>query len=360
MVLPLMMVLAAAPLTVRVLEREHPVRARVEAKRLTCDGRPLRAPAELEVSVREVRAGSMLCNEVIAAGDPAVTVGDLTRRYAGTMHVVLEGGFLRFIDEVEVEDYLPSVVGGEMGDAAPAALEAQAIVSRTFALAVGARHERGHYQLCDLAHCQLYRGRGDESAAARAAVQKTRGQVVLVGGMVLQPTFFHSSCGGHTSRAQDVFKEDGAGPGVSDVEKGLALCGEAPDFAWEWSIDRMELASGLGLNGRADVAAFEPLRRDAGGRVVELRSFGKRFAGNEFMATMGRTFGWQALRSLKVTASQADQVVTFRGTGLGHGVGLCQQGTRALAARGADAKAILLRYFPDAQVRATPGQPAPE
>ena len=354
MVVILAAVLAASPVTVRVLEREHPVKAHLEAKQLTCDGRPLPASADLEVAVREVKVGAELCNEVIAT-DATVKLNELQRSYPGALHVVLEGGFLRFINEVDVEAYLPSVVAGELSGAPASALEAQAVVSRTFALTSPQRHELSGYQLCDLAHCQLYRGRTEETAEARAAVEKTRGQVLLVGGVVFRPTFFHSSCGGHTSRAQDVFKEEeGAGPGVSDVEKGAALCAEAPDFAWEWTIDRLELARGLGLNGKPDVAAFEPLRRDPGGRLIELKAFGKRFAASEFRSAVGRAFGWQTLRSLKVTASQADHLVTFRGTGLGHGVGLCQQGARALAAKGADAKTILKRYFPDSQVRPAP------
>ncbi len=48
---------------------------------------------------------------------------------------------------------------------------------------------------------------------------------------------------------------------------------------------------------------------------------------------------------------QVEGLIRFKGQGLGHGVGLCQQGARALATKGADAKAILSRYFPDCQVR---------
>ena len=51
------------------------------------------------------------------------------------------------------------------------------------------------------------------SAEAEAAVKKTAGQVLLIGGIVLKPAFFHSSCGGHTSSAIDVFGEDVRGLG---------------------------------------------------------------------------------------------------------------------------------------------------
>ncbi|MBI1850622.1 MAG: hypothetical protein HYR85_09795, partial [Planctomycetes bacterium] len=41
----------------------------------------------------------------------------------------------------------------------------------------------------------------------------------------------------------------------------------------------------------------------------------------------------------------------FEGRGFGHGVGLCQQGAKTMAARGYSAEAILLHYFPGSEIR---------
>lgn len=345
----LLLALAAAPLHVRVLEREKPTRARLEATTLTCDGKPLPRAVDLVPGNRELLAGTTPCTEVTAQGGVKVGLKGLSRRFPGVVRVTQEGGVLKLINDVDVEDYLPSVVTAELGDGKPAAQEAQAVVSRTFALTATRRHGGAGHDLCDLAHCQVYRGLDDVTDAARAAVKKTKGQVVLLGGVALKPVFFHASCGGHTSRGQDVFGEESAGPAVSDVEGGAPRCAGIPDFAWEFVIERVKLAEGLGLKG--DAAAFEPLRRDAAGRVVELRSFGRRYSGTDFLSAVGRAFGWQSLRSMKVSAQEADGLVRFSGTGLGHGVGLCQQGTKALAEKGVDGKGILQRYFPDSQVR---------
>lgn len=350
MLLSALAVLAlAAPLQVRVLEREKPVRVHLDAPQVRCDGKPLPASLDVEVGNRDLKAGSALCTEVRADGEATVKIGDVTRRYPGALRIVVEGGLLKLINEADVEDYLPSVVQAEMSGAKPAALEAQAIVSRTFAVSAK-RHGKAGYDLCDLTHCQLYRGRTNESPEARAAVASTKGQVVLVGGVAIKPAYFHAACGGHTSAPRDVFGEEGAGPGVSDVESGAPRCQAFPDFAWEWKVDRVELAKGLGLKVEGGVA-IEPLRRDAGGRLLELRSFGKRMSGSEFISRVGRAFGWQTIRSMKLTSEQVDDEVRFKGTGFGHGVGLCQQGARSLADKGVDAKGILKRYFPDSQVR---------
>ncbi|MFT3710803.1 MAG: SpoIID/LytB domain-containing protein [Archangium sp.] len=346
---------AAAPLEVRVLEKATPIQIQLSAEKIACDGKVLPGKVlDAAAGAREVKIGGQLCVEVVAEGGDGVGVAfnDVKRRYPGQIHVTLEGGLLRLINVVDVEAYLPSVVDAEANGSKAAALEAQAIVSRTFAITAQKRHERAGYHLCDLAHCQLYRGNAAAVPDAAAAVKKTAGQVLLIGGIVLKPAFFHSACGGHTSRAVDVFGEDGAGSAVSDIEKvGGPRCG-GDDFAWSFEVEKVDFAKALNVapNGRA----LEPLRRDEGGRVLEVRVFGKRLSSGEFLSRVGRTFGWQAVRSMKFSISETDTQLRLDGTGLGHGVGLCQLGARSLADKGVDAKGILQRYFPESQIKPIP------
>lgn len=353
MTLPLLLLaLSSAPLEVRVLERDRLTEAMLEADTLTCDGKKLPNHALwVTPNDRRLRAGELACEVVGAEGDVRVSSQDLKRRYPGKLKLTNEAEVLRLINTVDVEDYLPSVVEPEASGAPAAALEAQAVVSRTFALASRGRHGTAGYDLCDLSHCQLYRGQTEESEAARAVVKKTANQVLLVGGVVLKPAFFHSACGGGTSKAIDVFGEEGAGGGVSDTLKDGPLCKDAPDFSWEWTVSRLELAAALGSSPQGDISAFEILRRDASGRVLQLKSFGKRYSGVDFASRVGRVFGWQVFRSLHVSMEQVEGMLRFKGQGLGHGVGLCQMGARAMAGKLADSKAILQRYFPDCQIR---------
>lgn len=353
MTLPiLLLALSSAPLEVRVLERDRLTDVTLEADSFTCDNKrlPNRSIAVMPRD-RRLRAGDLACEILTAEGDIRVLAGPLKRRYYAKLRVTNEAEVLRFINTIDVEDYLPSVVDAEAGGSPPAALEAQAIVSRTFALASRGRHSQSGYDLCDLAHCQVFRGHDEETAAARSVVKKTSGQVLLVGGVVLKPAFFHAACGGGTSKAIDVFAEEGAGGGVSDTGKDGPMCKDAENFAWEWSVERIELATALGANPQGDLSAFEILRRDGSGRVLQLKSFGKRYTGVEFASKVGRVFGWQTFRSLRVTMEQVEGLIRFKGQGLGHGVGLCQQGAKAMASKGMETKAILSRYFPDCQIR---------
>ncbi len=346
MLVSIALVLAVAPLQVRVLEHERPASLTLSGT-LTCDGKPLASPVEVTPGVRDLMAGSTTCAEVAASGEVVVTVKGEAHRYPGTLRLALEGSSLRLIDEVDVEDYLPAVVEAEAGGLKPAALEAQAVVSRTFALASRRRHGSAGYDVCDLAHCQVYRGRGG-TEASRAAVAKTKNQVLLSGSVALKPVFFHAACGGHTSSAQEVFGEDFGGPGVSDQERGVARCHDAPDFAWSFSVERAKVSQALG--GQEEGPVIEVLRRDAGGRVLALKLFGRRMTGEEFLSRFGRAFGWQTVRSAKFQVEEVEGVLRLTGTGIGHGVGLCQAGAQALAEKGFDGKGILARYFPDARV----------
>ncbi len=344
-----LMVMTTAPLEVRVLERETPASVHLEAARVTCDGKPVANSVDVVADRREVRVGEALCQLVVVDGPVTVTARNTKRAFAGQLRASLQSSVVKLVNVVDVEDYLPSVVQAEADGQKPAALEAQSIVSRTFAL-TAKRHGSNGYHLCDLAHCQVYRG-ADAGADARAAVKKTANQVLLIGGIVLKPAFFHSSCGGHTSSAGDVFGEDATGSAVSDVENGEPRC-KTKDFEWTFETTQDEFARAF--NVKPVGAAVEPLRRDAAGRHIELRVFGKRMSGQAFLSQAGRAFGWQAVRSAKFSARSTDDGVVLKGTGLGHGVGLCQLGAKALAERGVDAKGILARYFPESQVKPAP------
>lgn len=348
--LAVLAVLTSEPLLVRVLEAEHLSTLSLSSERVRCDDVTVTPAVTLTATADGVVVSGKPkpCQRVIAEGVSTVKAGELTRRYPGQLEFAADTGQLRIINRVDVEAYLPSVVAAEANGSPAAALEAQAIVSRTFALTGRSRHERAGYHLCDLTHCQWYRGL-EATAEATSAVTKTKAQVLLVGGIALKPALFHSACGGHTSSAADVFHTASAGAAIDDKTKSGAACKDAPDFQWTYEVDRLELAKALGLEPTGD--AFVPLERDKGGRVLQLTTFGKRMDGGEFSSRFGRAFGWRALKSLKVSAEEIENAITFRGTGLGHGVGLCQHGARALASTGWDAKRLLSRYFPDAQVR---------
>jgi stage II sporulation protein D len=137
---------------------------------------------------------------VFAPGATALAVGG--HSYRGSFRVT-GGKSVRVVNTVGLEQYLWGVVPSEMPDRWPAAaLAAQAVVARTYALT---HLEQGRdFDVYPDTRSQVYGGIGAESPPARDAVDTTAGQVVLYKGEPAE-TFFFSSSGGRTANVQDVW-----------------------------------------------------------------------------------------------------------------------------------------------------------
>lgn len=350
---------------VRLLEREALSAVRVEAQGpVRCDGALLRTLSSQVTAERDQLAVSGRHCAVLELVGPVLLSSERagkawSRRYRGTLRLSAVNGTLVVRNEVELEDYLRSVVAAEQAPGTPLhALRALAVVARTFAASAHQRHGPHGEDLCDLTHCQLYPGASTERPEVDAAVAQTSGVVLLAGGVALRPAYFHAACGGATSSAADVFGEsdasadsafDGLGGLAPDGGAAASWCtGEGSAGAvWSWTVERAELARALGMPGKElRGRAFEPLRRDAASRVLELVAFGRRMSGAAFLSAVGDAFGYTHLKSMRVRAEEVEGVVRFTGEGRGHGVGLCQEGAKARAARGWDDARILRHYFP--------------
>jgi stage II sporulation protein D len=126
----------------------------------------------------------------------------LKRRYRGSIQVDVTGGKLRAINYVGLEQYLYGVVPSEMPFSwHPEALKAQAVVARSYALAV---RKTGAFDLYPDTRSQVYLGLDHERPSTNAAVDATAGKVVLYAGQVAK-TYFFSTSGGRTASAQDVW-----------------------------------------------------------------------------------------------------------------------------------------------------------
>jgi stage II sporulation protein D len=125
----------------------------------------------------------------------------LARPYRGQIEVDVVNGKLRAINVVGLEDYLYGVVPSEMPSTwSPPALEAQAVASRSYALAT--RKIAAPFDVYADTRSQVYLGVSHETAATNAAVDATRGQVVMYAGKVAA-TFFFSTSGGETESIAD-------------------------------------------------------------------------------------------------------------------------------------------------------------
>jgi stage II sporulation protein D len=259
------------------------------------------------------------------------------------------GGRLALVTSIDVDQYLQGVVPLESPTSWPlAALEAQAIVARTFALS--RRTISRPYDVLASDADQRWGGVEAESPAATAAIQGTRGRTLTFGGGPAA-VFYSACCGGHT---EDIVEAWGGAPlpylrGVADPH-----CGPAPDFRWARSapLDRVLAAFGSRTGGTLTGATLvdpDPLGRPravalqgAASVTVPVVDF-RRALGYEIVRSL-----W--LRTIRLDPTQAVPQLAIEGSGRGHGVGLCQWGSRFFAAAGASAIEILGFYFPGTSV----------
>jgi len=266
------------------------------------------------------------------------------------------------VETVPLEPYVAAVLPAEIGGNAPAAaLEAQAVAARSYAVARTGRHSDQEADLCDGVHCQVFAGLGRATAATRRAAEATRGLVLVQRGRVIAAPF-HAVCGGRTARPSDVW-DDEETPDLEPVEDDACLSAEGA--RWTFFLPRSAvpgLAARLGFpagrflevwahSGDGRVSALRLVA--PGGRTVVVRGFDVRARASE-------AWGWSSLRSTDFEVSERPQGYLFTGRGTGHGAGLCQAGAIARARRGETRAEILAHYYRGAVTASLDGAGASE
>jgi stage II sporulation protein D len=180
--------------------------------------------------------------------------------YRGQLEVAVGGGKLNVVNVVGLEQYLAGVVPREMPSAWPdEALKAQAVAARSYALAH--RLTGKGFDLYADVRSQVYGGIPAENPRTTAAVNATKGEVLLWEGKPID-ALFHSTSGGATVDAAEVFgKPVPYLVGVDDPHSDLS-----PVNRWgPTPVSEAVLRKGLGL--RTPVTGLK-LSRAPSGRVA--------------------------------------------------------------------------------------------
>jgi len=148
------------------------------------------------------------------------------RRYRGRIHVIAgrsgaggRGGEPHPREPPGIESYVAGVVGPEIGARRPdeeAAVLAQAVVSRSFALGNRGRWESLGFDAYADVRDQVYNGVAAETPQAWAAVRRTAGQVLRYRGTIIE-AYFHSTCGSSTAGVEEAFTTARARPYLRPV-----------------------------------------------------------------------------------------------------------------------------------------------
>ena len=271
-----------------------------------------------------------------------------TRIVRGKITVTAEAGKIQVLNQIGLEDYVASTVGGEMSSSWPSeALRAQAVAARTYALYQRNRRRGAGWDVRATAVSQVYGGLEAETRETRSATRSTAGQVLTYAGAPILAVF-HSTAGGRTATAGEVWGEDLPYLRVVQVEDEDA----APHTYWRTELASEALRRVLESEGVSvgELQGFSVAARTASGRVDRLVVRGSAgegsFSGRPLRSLLSR----MGLRSALFEIRPSPTGFVFVGSGHGHGVGMSQWGARAMARRGASYKRILGRFYPGARL----------
>jgi SpoIID/LytB domain protein len=340
-------------------------------------------PAELSTRLVERRATQHLVLELRRPEGAVVLQGPIrieapagllwqNGRYGGPFRLLADAhGGWTLLEEVPLERYLEGVVPHEIGAGSPpAALAAQAVLARTWAVKNRIRYSVDGYHLCADTQCQVYSDPGQASATVRAAIAATRGQVLTAAGRPIQAVY-HASNGGVAAGLEEAWGVEPVpylrpfvdAPPARALRWPLPLAATAlpsllqgdggaygadhPRFRWQRQLTAARLAEALAARETAvgSVRSLRVLERGASGRVVALE-----IGGSAGGAVLRRDAIRRTLRELPSTlftlTPAGEGIWRLEGGGFGHGAGLSQAGAIDLARRGWSSERILERYYP--------------
>lgn len=269
--------------------------------------------------------------------------------YRGEIDILRQNGGFDVINTLEIEHYLMGVVPGEMYPFWPmAALRAQAVASRSYAVYEALRRKSRDHDLTSDISSQVYGGRTAETRRTNAAVQSTRGLVLEYQGKVV-PGYFHSCCGGHTNNVVSVW----GGPYVEPL-KGVRSrwCRWTPHFRWSARVPAQEIKEKLDSSGY-QFKRIDDIRQGKSTSSGRLDSVRVRSGNNwtdipvkRFLRAMGR----KTIRSANFKIKKYPLFYLFKGYGWGHGVGMCQWCAFRLSLMWRGHKGILEHFYPGSQI----------
>ncbi len=296
------------------------------------------------------------------------------RRYRGRINITSGRGGLTVVNRLGLESYVAGVVGPEIGPRRPdetAALLAQAIVSRSFAMKNRGRWESLGFDAYADTRDQVYLGVAVETPQVWDGVRQTAGQVLRYDGQVID-AYFHSTCGFSTAGVDEAFATARARPYLRPVSDdrggGHYYCDISPRFRWreEWDGQKLRAilsrtlpsVTPLSGDGMQRITDLTVSRTTRSGRVGEVRIVFERgdirIPGSDVRSVL-RPEPDRQLNSLafQLTVSKANGEVTrvvAAGAGSGHAVGMCQWGAIGRARAGQDYRKILTTYFPGTKI----------
>ncbi len=309
------------------------------------------------------------------------------RSFLSPIEVIVDKkGMLAVINEVKLEEYIKGVLPVEIRLKAPdETMKAQAVAARTESLAkLGIHHVYDPYDFCASQHCQEFGGLARRTRRTDAAVDKTRGQVLMRDGSLVDAVY-SANCGGHTESNENVWssRPDKSLRGVPDLRRNaaayksplpasqlndwlngfpIAYCSDTRasarhHFRWKVKYSAREMDSRVNKHRNlGSIRDIKVLQRGVSGRAMRIKIVGSRdnaIINKELQIrrVLGGLKSSMFVVDIKRDSSGSPTSFEFTGGGWGHGVGMCQSGAEGMAFQGFKYTEILGHYYSGTEIR---------
>jgi len=232
----------------------------------------------------------------------------------------VRGGRLLTRVTVQEEAAVQQILRSEMAEAQePEALKAQAILVRSYLRSASGRHRKDGYDFCDTTHCQFFTDfKTIDDRFGKAAIA-TAGLVLTFLGKPFQP-LYTAACGGRTLAGFAESSQTEKGSDYPYRSVSCSFCRHHPLFEWETTVTMQELLRALKGESFKDPA-------EVLASLTEPGESGELGASKQAARIcVGRTLGWNIIRSNRYSIQLQSESVKIRGHGSGHNFGLCQAG----------------------------------
>ena len=273
------------------------------------------------------------------------------------------------INKVKLDEYLYSVVAGEIGKDKPyEALKTQAVVARTVALYRKKTKTHKYFDVCSGQHCQVYDGVKKESEEVIDAVNSTVGEVIVKDNFFAN-LFFHANCGGLAKKCWtknelivDIINKD------YDTENLYywylfppALNCQPSEYVhagfsrWVRIVGKNVLEKYLNEKYRIGrLKNIQIVSRDVNYYVKKIKIVGTKktvILSKEHLIRNIVPLGPLRSTSFIIEFNKNVDKYYFIGAGWGHGVGMCQSGVSNLAKQDKNYVDIIKHYYPDCEIK---------
>lgn len=263
-------------------------------------------------------------------------------------------------EQVKIDDYLCNVVSAEMpADYEIQALQAQAIVARTYTIykILNKKHENA--DICDSSTCcQAWISKEDRLARweeqkreanwqkISEAVNNTAGKIITYNNQPIN-AFFHSNSGGITEIPVNVWGGTGY-PYLQSVETsgedGYKQYQSEVEFTQEELINKLKTKYAdisIDFSNNEDIKIIDYTEST---RVKTVKFGNHQLSGVETRMILG-------LKSTNFEITKNGDKIKFSVKGYGHGVGMSQTGADAMAKQGNNAEEIIKHFYTGVEIK---------